>query len=104
MRLHRGCNRDRRCVKLWFMGEWVAIDATADRRVHARNLQRAHERMVTGSEPDQKLLRSVVRRSWERSTAAGVDPSAGRAPLLLDEEQVHDRFESHPLTLAIPVL
>lgn len=89
---------------LWSMGEWVAIDATTDRRAHALRLQRLHDHMVSGGPVDPRRLRPVVRRSWERSTAAGVNPSGGRAPRLLDEEQLHLRLQGHPLALAVPIL
>lgn len=86
------------------MGEWVAIDATTDRRAHALALQRLHDRMASGGGVDPGVLRPVVRRSWERSTAAGVNPSGGRAPRMLDDDELHSRFERHPLAIAVPIL
>ena len=86
------------------MGEWVAVDATTDRRAHAMRLQRAHDRMASGGVPDRRLLRPVICRSWERAAAAGVDPTVGRAPLLLDQETVETRLARHPLAIAAPVL
>ncbi len=86
------------------MGEWVAIDATTDRRAHALALQRAHDSMVCGRTTHDSVLRPVVLRSWERSHAAGVDPSGGRAPRLVDDVEFHERAEHHPLMLAVPIL
>lgn len=86
------------------MGDWVAIDATADRRAQALRLQQLHESMVAGSDLSSARLRSVVRRSWARSTAAGVDPTLGPAPRVLDDEAIVTRLARHPLRLAVPVL
>ncbi|MBJ7470546.1 MAG: GAF domain-containing protein [Solirubrobacteraceae bacterium] len=60
--------------------------------------------MASGDTPDDRILRPVVRRSWERAAAAGVDPTVGRAPQLLDQEAVELRFARHPLAAAVPVL
>src|SRR4051794_29784144 len=49
-------------------------------------------------------MRDVVARSWARSTAAGIDPEAHRAPILLDTEAVQDRWEHHALQRVLPVL
>lgn len=86
------------------MGDWVAIDATGDRRAQALRLQHLHESMVAGSDLSSARLRSVVRRSWERSNAAGVNPSTSTAPRVLDEDAIQQRLERHPLRLAVPVL
>lgn len=86
------------------MGGWVAVHATTDRRTHALELARAHERMANGQGSTAHALRPVVERSWERSTAAGVDPAGGLAPRALDEHQVNERWAAHPLSIAVPVI
>lgn len=89
------------------MSEWVAIEATEDRRRRALQLARAHDLMAGGApppEPGQPGVRGVIQRSWERSSAAGLDPGAGLAPLALAQEEVEARWAQHPLSIAVPIL
>ena len=82
---------------------WVALEATTDRRQRARELIKAHRRSVGGGEEDANV-RSVIRASWTRSAAAGVDPAVRSAPMRFSEEESRDRLERGPLALAPPVL
>lgn len=82
---------------------WVALEATTDRRQRARELIHAHRRAMDGSEQDG-CVRDVIRDSWVRSTAAGVDPGVPSAPMRLSAEETQDRLERGPLALAVPVL
>ncbi|MDT4958537.1 MAG: hypothetical protein QOD31_2336 [Pseudonocardiales bacterium] len=49
-------------------------------------------------------VRSVVAESWIRSAAAGVDPDANLAPVLLDSADLVEYRESHPLSSVFPLL
>jgi hypothetical protein len=49
-------------------------------------------------------VRSVVAESWIRSAAAGVDPDANMAPVLLDSADLVEYRESHPLSSVFPLL
>ena len=93
------------------MEHWAAIVAGADRRSRAREIAQARDRLLAagwtpqlglrGSEPN---VRPVIERSWQRSVEAGVDPDHGLAPVSLDEGQVNQRWGSHPLSIAVPIL
>jgi hypothetical protein len=82
---------------------WLAIDAATPPRERARDLRREWERFL-----DDRSARSVRRAivlSWERSQAAGVDPTMGRvAPQLWDQDEVAARWEVHPLARAVPLI
>lgn len=82
---------------------WVALEATTDRRQRARELIRAHRGALDGSARDS-CVRDVVRESWGRSAAAGVDPSVRSAPVRLSDEETRSRLEHGPLAFAPPVL
>ena len=49
-------------------------------------------------------VRAVVKQSWARSGEAGIDPGEGRAPIVVDEDAIADRWEHHPLYAVLPVL
>ena len=82
---------------------WVALEATTDRRQRARELIRAHRGALDGSARDGSV-RDVVRESWGRSAAAGVDPAVRSAPVRLSDDETRARLESGPLAFAPPVL
>lgn len=89
------------------MADWVAIEASTNRREHARDLARTHFAMASGDVAGASTvgaLRSVVSRSWARSSAAGVDPQAGTAPHVLDDRAVSRRWADHPLSGAEPIV
>ncbi|MGK5557278.1 GAF domain-containing protein [Actinomadura kijaniata] len=48
--------------------------------------------------------RPVIRESWERARAAGVDPGARAAPLVFDRDVVADVRGTHPLDRHLPML
>lgn len=96
-------------VTLTAMGDWVAIGASTDRRGHARALARAHSAMasrgpVDPAEGPDPSLRAVISRSWQRSQAAGVDPSIGTAPTRMSQEDASRRWSEHPLATAEPIV
>ena len=87
-------------------GDWVAIDAGADRRAAAKRLARIHEQVTgTGDDPaDDGRLRDPIADSWRRSSEAGVDSVKTLAPRQLSHEKVRGIWESSPLRVARPVL
>jgi signal transduction histidine kinase len=82
---------------------WLAIDAATPPLQRARELRRAWERFI--AEGSLTAVRPPVADSWQRSRAAGVDPSAARpAPVLADNEEAVARWEVHPLAAAAPLV
>jgi signal transduction histidine kinase len=82
---------------------WLAIDATTDPRIRAREVRRAWEQFVGDGRVD--AVRAPVADSWLRSVAAGVDPSGARlAPILADTDEAATRWEMHPLAAAAPLV
>jgi transcriptional regulator of acetoin/glycerol metabolism len=49
-------------------------------------------------------VRTVVAESWIRSSAAGVDPDAHLAPVVLDTPDLVDYRSAHPLSRVFPLL
>jgi transcriptional regulator of acetoin/glycerol metabolism len=60
------------------------------------------EFLVTGAAPAN--VRSVIAQSWLRSAAAGVDPEANLAPLILEPADLIEYRAAHPLAQIFPVL
>jgi len=85
------------------VSEWVAIDATTDRRSRAAELARIHHQALSG-EAVRGALRELVRRSWARSSGAGVDPEHTRAPLVIGGDEAAARWDAHPLRVGAPLL
>jgi signal transduction histidine kinase len=48
--------------------------------------------------------RPPIAASWQRSRAAGMDPSGDRAPTLADRHDAAARWEAHPLEAAAPLI
>lgn len=89
--------------------QWLAIDAATLPLVRAREVRRAWERFVSqGLLVGQGLLgavRAPISDSWQRSRAAGVDPSPDHlAPIGADAEETLARWRVHPLKLAVPLI
>lgn len=70
--------------------------ADCDRRTAA-----LREAAVTGAAP---ATRSLIRNSWRRSLAAGVDPAIQAAPLVFDADTVDDARAAHPLGRHLPMV
>ena len=83
---------------------WVAMDVTTDPVAHSRVLRRLHEREFTGEAWSSGDVRELVRSSWRRSLAAGVDPDQGGAPMRLTPSEVAEARLHSPLQLAIGVI
>jgi hypothetical protein len=82
---------------------WLAIDAATSPRLHARELRQAWEKFV--SDGAVTSVRGPIADSWQRSSAAGVDPSGERlAPVLADEDETEARWVVHPLRAAMPLI
>ncbi|MDO9398004.1 MAG: GAF domain-containing protein, partial [Herbiconiux sp.] len=89
------------------MADWVALDTSTDRQALARRLEQAHFAMVSGGDGTGDVpagLRAVVSRSWQRSTVAGVDPTGGLPPRVMDRAHTSARWAEHPLSAAEPVV
>jgi signal transduction histidine kinase len=82
---------------------WVAIDGTTDPLTHARKVRRFWEQFV--EDGSLAAVRAPVADSWQRSQAAGVDPSGSSlAPVLADTDETSARWEQHPLGVAAPLI
>ena len=82
---------------------WVALDASTDRRSRARTLARIHRRVTEGATPPPTLRRPIA-ESWRRCAVAGIDPERGLAPVVRSADEARERWRSHPLSIAEPVL
>jgi hypothetical protein len=83
---------------------WVAMDVTTDPVVRSRTLRHVHEREFAGEARSPGDLRELVRSSWRRSLAAGVDPVQGGAPMRLGPSELEEARVRSPLQPAIGVI
>jgi hypothetical protein len=88
---------------------WLAIDAGTPPAERARHVRRGWERFqgdgATARLGEMTDLRAPIVSSWQRSQAAGVDPFVDHvAPVVADPDEVAARWESHPLSAAVPVI
>lgn len=91
---------------------WLAVDSTTDTRRWANSLERARDKALRKGTGRDHLdgdrrppeVRNVVLGSWRRSLAAGVDPDAGLAPEHDSMAATAERWETHPLACAAPLL
>jgi hypothetical protein len=82
---------------------WLAIDAATSPVVRARQVRRAWEDFVGGGRLE--AVRAPIADSWQRSHAAGVDPSGDRvAPALADAGEASERWQAHPLSAAAALI
>lgn len=66
-------------------------------------VRRAHEAFTAGGPLGVPPVRPLVAESWRRSVRARVSPD-GAARVELDEEELADHREEHPLAAAMPVI
>ena len=82
---------------------WIAIDGVTQPQQRARELRREWERFI--GDGSLGTVRLPVADSWQRSRAAGVDPSGARlAPVLADSDETSTRWEQHPLAASAPLV
>jgi hypothetical protein len=82
---------------------WLALDTRTVPVVRARELRQAWEEFLDAGQLNQ--VRAPIARSWERSSAAGVDPSAPRvAPSVTGAEETGDRWAVHALSMAADLI
>jgi signal transduction histidine kinase len=82
---------------------WLAIDGTQPPSLRARELLRIWDEFVGKGEFD--AARAPIAESWQRSQAAGVDPTTSRAPTLIaDRNDVAAEWKAHPLEAAAPLI
>ncbi len=82
---------------------WLAIDAATPPRARARELRLAWEHFLGDGRLEE--VRTPIADSWQRSKAAGVDPSGNRlAPVLADADEASARWDVHPLAAAAPLI
>lgn len=81
----------------------VAVPAGSDPDSLSRWLRRAHEEFLTSGTTDAPV-RSVVRDSWKRSVAGGLDPETDLPRITLDDEALREIREHHPLAPGLPVI
>jgi hypothetical protein len=82
---------------------WLALDTGTVPVVRARELRQAWEEFLDGGELNE--VRAPIASSWERSSAAGVDPSAARiAPSISGAEETGERWAGHPLSTAADLI
>jgi GAF domain len=85
-------------------GSWVAVDASTDLRDQALRLSRIHHAAASGDGSPPAGLRDPVRRSWRRCAQAGFDLERPTAPVAINSDEAAERWRSHPLSIAEPVL
>jgi hypothetical protein len=86
------------------MDQRVALDAGTDPVAHARLLSRTYSAVLAGERSAPLKPRDVILGSWARAVRAGVDPDRHLAPIPLDEYEVAEYRDGHPLAAAYPLL
>jgi len=82
---------------------WLAIDAVTPPLIRAREVRRAWERYL--GDGGLATVRVPIADSWQRSHAAGVDPTGERmAPVVADTDEASARWDVHPLAAAAPLV
>jgi hypothetical protein len=83
--------------------EWLAVDGSTQVMTHAKHLRHAWEHFLV--EGRAEGVRTPIADSWQRSQAAGVDPSRQRvAPVLVGADEALDRWDAHPLAVAASLI
>lgn len=66
-------------------------------------LAKAHERVIEGSDPVPGVRR-LVQESWQRSLQLALDPDRLLSDIDLDEQELREYRNAHPLALALPTI
>ncbi|MCV2490111.1 GAF domain-containing protein [Geodermatophilus sp. YIM 151500] len=86
------------------LNPWLALPGGRPSPALDRRLRAAHERFVTGGPDPGAPVRPVVRESWRRCLASGVDPDGGTPPVELVDDDLLDYRAAHPLAGVLPVI
>lgn len=81
---------------------WLALEPGIDPGQRRVQIARAHDRFVSTAECGQGI-RDVVRDSWSRSAAGGVDADS-LAPIEMSDDELRAYRESHPLAQSMPAV
>ena len=80
---------------------------------YARTIRVAHEAFLLAApsfHPDDPHafgdlpIRPLVRESWQRSLASGVDPDRAAVPVAFEEAELREYRDAHPLSSVMPVV
>src|SRR3954452_25114455 len=84
--------------------QWLAVEAGADLRARARQIQKSWESLLPGGALDSELppeattgLRPVVVESWRRALGTGLDPTDLLPSIEADPYETRERWLEHPL-------
>jgi signal transduction histidine kinase len=82
---------------------WLALDVKTSPEQRARELRRVWDDFLGDGRVD--AARRPIADSWQRSQAAGIDPTFGRVPTMVsDRRDVAERWRDHPLVAAAPLV
>jgi hypothetical protein len=81
----------------------LAVPPGSDRDSLTRHLHRAHEEFLSSGSTDAPV-RDVVRASWQRSLAEGLDPETDLPRITLDDDALREIRDAHPLAAGMPVV
>lgn len=81
----------------------LAMPPGADPATLSRYLNEAHDAFVSTGSTDP-ALRTLVRESWRRSVAGGLDPEQALALIRLDDDALAAIRDAHPLAAGMPVI
>jgi hypothetical protein len=82
---------------------WLALDAGTSPLERAREVRLEWEQFLGNG--GITAVRAPIADSWQRSHAAGIDPSGGRlAPVIAEADEASARWDVHPLAAAAPLI
>lgn len=81
----------------------LAVPPGSDPDLLTRDLHRAHEEFLSSGRTDAPL-RPLVRESWRRSVAGGLDPELDLPRITLEDDALREIREHHPLAAGMPVI
>jgi hypothetical protein len=85
------------------LNSWLAIDAGTSPLARAREVRLEWELFLGNGAVT--AVRAPIAESWQRSSAAGIDPSGGRlAPVITEADEASARWQAHPLAAAAPLI
>jgi len=81
----------------------IAVPRGADVSMLRRHLNSAYEEFVSSGHPVSRM-RQIVLDSWLRSVGSGIEPEHVLADIRLDDDELADAREAHPLSLSMPII